>query len=51
MSVCVRESVCLCLCEGVYVEQCRSKLSQHVCETCGQTLPTAKDIPGLSTED
>ena len=29
----------------------RGELSQHVCEACGQTIPTTKDIPGPSTKD
>ena len=24
-------------------------VSQHICETCGQTIPSAKDIPGASS--
>ena len=26
-------------------------LSQHICGACGQTIPSAKDIPGPSTEN
>ena len=26
----------------------RMRVSQHVCEACGQTIPSAKDIPGSS---
>ena len=25
--------------------------SQHICEACGQTIPSAKDTPGLSNRD
>ena len=28
----------------------RKGVSQHVCETCGETLPTRKNISGLSTD-
>ena len=27
----------------------RGGVSQHVCEACGQTIPSAKDIPGPSS--
>ena len=26
-------------------------VSQHICEACGQTIPSAKDIPGPSNRD
>ena len=29
----------------------RGGLSQHICEGCGQTIPSAKDIPGPSTKN
>ena len=29
----------------------KGRVSQHVCEACGQTIPSAKDIPGPSTEN
>ena len=29
----------------------RRGVSQHICEACGQTIPSAKEIPGPSTEN
>ena len=29
----------------------RRGISQHVCEACGQMIPSAKDIPGPSTKN
>ena len=29
----------------------RRRVSQHVCEICGQVIPPTKDIPGPSTKD
>ena len=30
---------------------CNFSLSQHVCEACGQTIPSAKDTPGPSNNN